>query len=336
MPGITRRRFGRGFAYVDAVGRRVSDPDVLTRIRSLAIPPAWVNVWICDDAAGHLQAVGFDARGRRQYRYHEQWRRRRDLEKFDKMMGFARTLPDLREFVADRLQGTEMDRDRALACAVRLLDLGFFRIGGEEYAETNQTYGLATIERRHVRLKADTVIFDYVAKGGRRRIEAVVDPEVAEVVAQLKRRRSGGPRLLAYRSTARSHWREVRSADINAWISEVTGGQFTAKDFRTWSATVLAALALAVSREAASDRARARAVVRAMQETAHYLGNTPAVCRRSYVDPRLVEHFLSGTVIDLPFERLGEGIVFGQPSTQGLVENAVLDLLTEDQIRLAA
>ena len=311
--------------YLDSEGTRVSDPEVLERLRALVIPPAWIDVWICTDPWGHIQAVGTDARGRRQYRYHDRWRLRRDREKFDHMLEFARALPALRKTCARHLRRPELDRERVLACAVRLLDLGFFRIGTEDYAEQNQSYGLATMLKRHVTLDGDTITFDYKAKSGKRRVQSVVDPDVHRVVQALKRRRGGGPELLAYRQGRR--WIDVRSSDINAYIQEITGADFTAKDFRTWNATVLAAVALAVSKEAHSPTARKRAVSRAFKEVAHYLGNTPTVCRSSYVDPRLVDLYSEGATISAAMGRLADGTAFGQLSTQGTVEDAVLDLL---------
>jgi DNA topoisomerase IB len=286
-------------------------------------------VWICPHPRGHIQAVGTDARGRRQYRYHDVWRQQRDREKFDHMLEFARALPKLRHCMFEHLQEEGLGRDRVLACAARLLDLGFFRIGTEGYAEENQTYGLATIQKRHVKLRPGGVLeFDYVAKGGKQRLMSVVDPMVYDVVAALKQRRGGLPELLAWRRREgrRVVWVDVRSTDINGYIKEVTGADFTAKDFRTWSATVLAAVALAVSTGAATPHARKRAVSRAYQEVAHYLGNTPAVCRASYVDPRIVDHYQSGaTVADLIQSPDWAGA--DDMATHGLVEAAVLDLL---------
>jgi DNA topoisomerase IB len=328
-PGYTRRRAGRGFVYVDAAGKRVTDAEVHGRIRDLAIPPAWTDVWICTDPVGHLQAVGTDAAGRRQYLYHPAWRQRRDREKFDHMLLFAASLPRIRRTCVKRLAHTDLDRDRVLACAVRLLDLGFFRIGTEGYAEQHQHYGLATIRKEHVSVDGDVVTFDYLAKGGKRRIQSVVDPAVHDIVSRLKRRRSGGPELLAYKVDRR--WRDVKSTEINLFIQEITGADFTAKDFRTWNATVLAAVALAVSaRAATSATARKRAVARAMKEVAYYMGNTPAVCRSSYVDPRVVDHFHAGATIADVLGKLGEEAAFGQLAFQGAIEKAVLDLL-EDQ-----
>jgi DNA topoisomerase I len=327
-PGIVRLRRGRGFSYVGLDGRPLRNPEVLARIRALAIPPAWRDVWICPLPAGHLQAVGTDAAGRRQYLYHDAWRARQDQAKFDHMLEFARTLPALRERAAAHLAEEGMTRDRVLACATRLLDRGFFRIGSEGYAEQNQTYGLATIQRRHVRLDGELIAFDYPTKGGQRRLQSVLDAEAREVVAALLRRRAGGPELLAYRHGR--VWVDVRSEDVNAYIKEQTGGDFTAKDFRTWTATVLAAVALASSFPVARSRtARTRAVRRAVEEVAQYLGNTPAVCRASYIDPRVFDRYRSGLTVAAALERLGEVDEPGEPAHQGAVEAAVLDLIEE-------
>ncbi|MBV8986758.1 MAG: DNA topoisomerase IB [Acidimicrobiia bacterium] len=328
-PGYSRRKAGKGFSYVGIDGARLTDADVVARLRALAIPPAWTDVWICRDENGHLQAVGTDDAGRRQYLYHPAWRERRDREKFDHMLNFGRSLPAIRNTCIKKLTRPEMDRERVLACAVRLLDLGFFRIGTEGYAEQHQHYGLATIRKSHVTISGDELVFDFVAKSGKRRIQSVVDPAVHEVITQLKRRRAGGPELLAYKVDGR--WRDVKSTDINDFIKEIASDEFTAKDFRTWNATVLAAVALAVSAPAAASKtARKRAIVRAMKEVAHYLGNTPAVVRSSYVDPRIVDHFEAGVTIAPALGKLGEGAVFGQVATQGAVEEAVLDLLNDE------
>jgi DNA topoisomerase I len=327
-PGLRRVRRGRGFSYLGVDGEPIRDPAVLARIRALVIPPAWRDVWICPIANGHLQAVGTDAAGRRQYLYHEAWRTRRDQEKFDHMLVFARALPRLRERATAHLGGEGLTRERVLACATRLLDRGFFRMGSEGYAEQNQTYGLATIQRRHVRLDGDLVAFDYVTKGGKRRLQSVLDPDVREVVAALSRRRDGGPELLAYRRGRALV--DVRSEDINAYIKEQTGGDFTAKDFRTWTATVLAAVALASSFPVARSRtARTRAIRRAVDEVARYLGNTPAVCRASYIDPRVFDRYRSGLTVAAALEQLGQVETPGEPAHQGGVEAAVLGLIEE-------
>ena len=329
-PGITRRRRGRGFEYIDGDGKRVADLATLQRIKDLGIPPAWTDVWICPHPNGHLQAVGIDAANRKQYLYHEDWRRRRDQEKFDHMLEFARALPKVRHHTHEHLMEEGMTRNRVMACAVRLLDRGFFRIGGEVYAETNESYGLATMRKEHVKLTDRMVIFEYIAKSKKERYLSMVDPDVFEVVSALKRRRGGGDELLAYKVGNR--WRDVKSMEINAYLKEVSGGEYSAKDFRTWHGTVLAAVALSVSTEAYSSKtARKRAISRAYQEASHYLGNTPAVCRKSYVDPRVIDRFESGVTIAGVLEELGEVEAFGEPALQGTVEEAVLDLIEESK-----
>jgi DNA topoisomerase-1 len=329
LPGYSRRRAGKGFVYLDEDGRRIGDTEVLQRIRALVIPPAWEDVWICPWPTGHLQAVGTDARGRRQYRYHDRWRARRDAEKFDHMVAFARALPDLRRRGRDLLAGDDLSRDRVLACTIRLLDLGFFRIGGEEYVEQNGSYGLATLRQEHVTLgDGHELRFDYPAKSGKRRVMTLADEDVYAVVAALKRRRTGGPELFAYRA-GRGRWVDVRSSDVNDFVKELSGGEFTAKDFRTWAGTVLAAVALAVAEGASSRTARRRAITRAYQEVAHYLGNTPAVCRKSYVDPRVVDRYRAVVTIADALIRGEDGGLTTGCAIHGAVEAAVLALLED-------
>jgi DNA topoisomerase I len=327
-PGIRRRRRGKGFEYLDEEGRRVSEPSVIERIRELAIPPAWEDVWICPYPNGHIQATGKDVAGRKQYRYHDLWRERRDRAKFEEMEDFARALPRLRKRVELELALEGMPREKVLAVATRLLDRGFFRIGSEDYAEENDTYGLATMQKRHVTVLGDVITFDYEAKGGRRHLQTFGDPQIAEIVHGLKHRRGGGDELLAYRSGRR--WTDVKSADINAYVKEATGGDYSAKDFRTWSGTVLAAVALAVSGIAAETKSsRKRAKARAVKEVARYLGNTPAVCRASYIDPRIFDRFDGGLTISgaLPELATESG---DWPDVQRAVEEAVLDLIDRD------
>ena len=299
---------------------------MLARIRELVIPPAWQDVWICPYPMGHIQATGTDAAGRKQYRYHDRWRERQDRAKFDSMCDFGRALPTLREKATADLAQPGMPRERSLACAVRLLDRGFFRIGSEGYAEDNDTYGLATLRKSHVRLgDGTTVHFDYAAKGSKRQRQRIVDAEVYEVVRILKARRGGGPELLAYKAGRR--WADVKSADINGYVKQATGGEFTAKDFRTWNATVIAAMALAVAGPAAGGtRSSARAIKRAVDEVAHYLGNTPAVCRASYIDPRVFDRFDGGLTIGGVLPKLVEE-ADEWPLTHRSVEEAVLDLI---------
>lgn len=329
-PGLTRRRQGRGFGYYDAAGNRVTDQATLARIAALVLPPAWQDVWICPLANGHVQATGVDARGRRQYRYHDAWRVQRDLEKHDRVLTFAAALPAARERMLEVLRGgDELTRERVLACAVRLIDLGFFRIGGEQYAQENGSYGLATLRKEHVTVRAGEIEVEFVGKSGKLWSRSVADPEVCDVVGRLKRRRGGGPELLAWRDGGR--WVDVRSGDINAFLRELTGVEATAKDFRTWSATVLAAVGLAVSTHAASsETARRRAVTRVVKEVADTMGNTPAVCRASYIDPRVVDHYENGSTIAGDLDALGADAGYGEPAFQGAIEAAVLRLLRDD------
>jgi DNA topoisomerase IB len=326
-------RRGRGFSIVDPDGARVDDPEVLTRVNELVIPPAWEDVWICPYPGGHIQATGVDQKGRKQYLYHPRWRARRDQQKFDDMVHFARALPALRARVDRDLARGDFGRDHVLALAVRLLDRGFFRIGSEDYAVTNESYGLATMKKRHVRVRDGVLYFDYPAKSGKRRVQAVVDPKVADDICTLKKRRGGGDELLAFKAGRR--WTDVKSPDINLWLKEATGEDVSAKDFRTWGATVVAAVGLAVSPVPDAKTARKRAVARVVKEVAYYLGNTPAVARASYIDPRTFERYQDGVTIAGVLGDLGEA---GDPGTaiQGDVEAAVLELITgEDSDALA-
>ena len=343
--GWTRRRDGDDVVYLDAEGAPLRREDA-ERVRALVIPPAWQEVWICPHPNGHIQAVGTDEAGRRQYLYHPHWRERRDRAKHERVVDVARRLPGAREVVAEHLALPGMPRERALATAFRLLDLGFFRVGGETYAEANSTFGLATIECRHVRVEGPLVRFEYVAKSSKDRSLALRDEAVrASVQVMLERDAPPDADLLAWRDDEGS-WHDVTSSDINGYVKDVVGEvrptaatsagsrtdgpvDVSAKDFRTWHATVLAAVALAVSTHAAtSAAARKRAVSRAMQEVSAYLGNTPTVARASYVDPRVVDLFEDGTTIEPILDELGVGATFGEPATHGVVEEAVLHLLT--------
>jgi DNA topoisomerase IB len=324
--GIRRRRCGRGFRYVRQEGRPVSDPETVARIRALVIPPAWEDVWICADPLGHIQAIGTDAAGRRQYRYHDLWREQRDQQKHDRMLEFGAALPHIRRVLQRHLQDHGLTRDRVLAAALRLIDLGFFRPGGEEYATENGSFGLATIRRGQVAISGGQIIFTYTGKSAKQQEQAVAEDQVCAVVRSLKRRRTGGDRLLAYRSGPR--WHDVTSTDINDYLREVAGGEFTSKDFRTWHATVLAAVGLAVSAGAASESARRRAIARVCREVADYLGNTPAVARASYIDPRVINRYQEGRTIAPELGGLGKEREFGDLATAGHAERAVLRLLS--------
>lgn len=326
-PGIRRRRAGKGFTYLDEGGERITDDDALERIRSLAIPPAWEDVWICSDPSGHIQATGSDAKGRRQYRYHDEWRAERDREKHDRILEFARRLPELREKVAADLELDGMPKERVLACAVRLLELGFFRIGGEAYAEENDTYGLATIRKAHVKVEGEAIVFDYDAKSGQRRVCQVADPDVREIILALRRRRApADEELLAYKGDD-GRWVDIKSQDINEYVQSAIGSDFSAKDFRTWVGTVLAAAGLAaVAAEGPpeSETGRKRMVAQVVRDVSEHLGNTPAVARSAYIDPRVVDRFeRDDTVVDV-LEELDDDLSGGVPEE---LEEAVLGLI---------
>ncbi len=325
-PGLRRVRRGRGFTYLDQRGDRVSDPDTLARIRELAIPPAWEDVWICSDAQGHLQATGTDAAGRKQYLYHERWRERRDREKFERALRFARTLPRLRQAVSADLKGRDPTRERVLACAVRLLDRGLFRIGSEQYADEDGGYGLATLRREHVAFDNGSILFDYPAKSGVRRVQSVQDADCGALLQALKRRRAG-EELLAYRNGRR--WVALRSDDINEYLKERIGAEFSAKDFRTWNATVLAAVALAANTDGDGTKSktyRKRHINAAVKEVAEVLGNTPAVARRAYIDPRVFDRYQAGVTIAPTLRRVKDPDLADERA-RGSIERAVLRLL---------
>ncbi|HXV91841.1 MAG TPA: DNA topoisomerase IB [Pseudonocardia sp.] len=334
--GFTRRRRGRGFSYHDADGASIINPVELTRIKSLAIPPAWTEVWICPDPAGHIQAVGTDAAGRRQYRYHEEWRRARDREKHERVLTLGTRLADVRAEVVARLREQGMGRDKVFASAVRMLDLGVFRAGGEQYApgddDDDGTFGLATLRREHVRLQRHAVIFSYPAKGGVPRTLALRDELLYKVVNSLLRRRGGGEELLAYK--VGREWVDVTSADLNIAVKELAGEEYTCKDLRTWNATVLAAVTLAAgaahSGVPRAERARRRVVSRAIKEVSEHLGNTPTVARTSYVDPRVVERFQEGRTVLPALRDLGDTSAvpdLTDDGTRARVERAIVELI---------
>jgi DNA topoisomerase IB len=296
-PGFRRIRRGRGFSYVStSAARRASvDSESLERIEALVIPPAWKNVWICPYPNGHIQAIGTDAAGRRQYLYHERWQAERSEEKYDRALSLAKHLPDWRVQLLADLRGRGLGRDRVLALAQHLIDQGYFRAGGEEYAEENGSFGLATLLRDHVHVHRGSVEFDYPAKSGVRRTVSLEDPLVIKAVRSLLRAETKTPRLLAYRTS--EGWCEVHADDLNTRFREVVGEDFSVKDLRTWHGTVLAAEAFAIAREPKSKTARRREEAAVMRAVAEELGNTPAVARRSYVDPRVITAYEEGITI---------------------------------------
>lgn len=293
-PGIARRRAGRGFFYLDEYGNRVTDPEVLDRIRQLAIPPAWTNVWICPWPNGHIQALGTDDAGRRQYIYHPVWREKQDKEKFARSLEFGTRLPRIRRAVARHL----LDDDpgiRSLAAAVRLMDKAAIRTGADEYAEDNGSYGVTTLQRRHVRINGTTVELEFMGKSGKPWERDIKDPALARFLASLP---EGPPDSLLLGSVGQDAARGgVTAAALNQYVGRIAGGAFTGKDFRTWQGTAMAARSLA--KLAASGATGPKAVVRAMEEVADTLNNTPAIARASYVDPKVLKLFEMGRTASL-------------------------------------
>ena len=293
-PGIRRRRVGRGLAYLAPDGAPVRNPAVLRRIRALAIPPAWRDVWISALARGHLQAVGRDARGRKQYRYHARWRSVRDESKYARLLAFGAALPAIREQVDRDLARPGLPRDKVLATVVRLLETTFIRVGNEEYARANGSFGLTTLRGHHVDVSGSTLRFEFRGKGGKRVSVDVTDRRLARIVKRCKE--LPGQELFQY-VDADGTRQIIDSANVNAYLREIAGEEFTAKDFRTWAGTVLAALALQEIRACDSITQAKRNIVGAVESVSRQLGNTPAICRRSYVHPGVIEAYLEGTVL---------------------------------------
>ena len=305
-PGYGRRRSGKGFTYLDTDGSRLTDGEALERIRKLVIPPAWTDVWIATRANSHIQATGVDAAGRKQYRYHDEWRTARDEAKFDHALEVAARLPQIRErLCADLTEGRGLTRQRVLAAIVRLLDMGMFRIGSDQYAvrEEDPSFGLSTLRPEHVRTRGACVLLEFTGKSGVSHSSTVGDGEVCAVLRDLKRRRRGEDRLFAYWDRGQRRWQEIRADAINDYLREASGEQMTAKDFRTWHGTVKAAAELAEAGPQPTEAKRKKAVSHAMKEVAELLGNTPAVARASYVDPRVIEAYDQGEVVGSPDER---------------------------------
>lgn len=319
-PGWHRHRSGRGFRYTDADGRPLAADDV-QRVRDLVIPPAWRDVWICPLPNGHLQATGLDAAGRRQYLYHPKWRERQDRLKFDRVLAAAELLPQARRTISDDLARSGMPLERASAAAVRLLDLGYFRIGNDYYTDANGSFGLTTLERQHVRRKDGAFVFRFVGKSGIEHNVTIDDPDVIAALQVMRSRRDVSRRLLAYRNG--SGWTELAATQVNSYLSNLFRGDLTAKDFRTWHATVIAAETLALADNVSTITARKRAVKAAVIAVAGYLGNTLTVARNSYIDPRVLDLFDSGTTIAAVARRSHP-----DPSArQAALERAVLRML---------
>lgn len=293
--GLHRVRAGTGFSYKDQAGHPIADAELRARIENLAIPPAWTDVWIAPHPNGHIQATGVDAAGRRQYIYHPTWREQKDRIKFDRALSLAESLPTARRRVTMDLRGAEPSRERALAAAFRMLDTGSLRVGSDQYAEANGSHGLATLLCSHATVSGDTVKLDFPAKSGQEWQSDITDADLATVVRGLKRRGPNG-RLLAWKNGG--EWHPVHAQDINEYVRERTGGDFSAKDFRTLHGTVAAAVSLAKHGPEPKKTARERALAQAMRDAADVLGNTPTIAKKSYVDPRVVDHYAAGTTID--------------------------------------
>src|SRR6201987_24769 len=293
-PGWARLWSGAGFVYLDEHGSAIDDPEVLERVRALAIPPAWTMVWIAPRSDAHLQATGTDRSGRKQYLYHPDWRQQRDEVKFRDMEAVARVHPRLRRRIEDPLAGAgePLSHVRVLSLSLRLLDVGLLRVGSDRYARDNQHYGLTTLLREQVTVRPDQAIFDYIGKSGKRQRLAIADVPALEVLAALKRRRGGPPELLVFR--APHGWSRIHREDVNNFLRPEARGPFSAKEYRTWNATVIAAAALAAQRPRPS-----RATAVASRAVAAVLGNTPSVARRAYIDPRVLARFSDGRGISL-------------------------------------
>jgi DNA topoisomerase-1 len=325
-PGITRRRAGTGWSYRSPEGEVIRDRTVIGRIRSLAIPPAWTDVWICPDARGHLQATGRDAKGRKQHRYHAAFREQREHEKFDRMLTFAGLLPGIRERVDHDLGRPGLPREKVLAAVVRLLELTLIRVGNEEYARLNKSFGLTTLRDRHARIEGAQLRFRFTGKSGKKHEVTLRDRRLARVVGRCQD--LPGQDLMQYIDDD-GEVRDVRSEDVNAYLREITGGaDVTAKDFRTWAGTVLTYRALRALQPGASDREARKNVVEAIRQTSERLGNTPAVARKSYVHPAVLQAYLDGGIAEALVEAAEEQAA--PPAEPSADEEAgVVDLLRQ-------
>lgn len=288
-PGIRRKRNGRCFQYLGASGKVIHDLDTLNRIKSLAVPPAWRQVWICPSSNGHLQATGRDARGRKQYRYHPRWRQARDVSKYDHMIAFARALPKIRRRVRSDLKKRGMGKRKVLATVIKLLEKSLIRVGNEEYARGNHSFGLTTLRTRHVDVSGGRLCFHFRGKGGKEHIVEIQDARLARVVGRCQE--IPGQELFQY-VDEEGQRRKIESGDVNEYLREISGGDFTAKDFRTWTGTVLAAATLREFSPFHSLAEGRKNVARTIKRVAARLGNTPAICRKCYVHPAVIQAYL--------------------------------------------
>lgn len=325
IPGFRRVRNGRGFRYLNRKGKEIRNAKDLARIQALAIPPAWTEVWICPSAHGHLQATGRDARGRKQHRYHAQWRQVRDETKYARLLAFAKALPKIRKRVARDLKLPGLSRHRILATIVKLLEVSLIRVGNEEYARHNRSFGLTTMRDRHVEVNGAKVHFRFRGKSRKEHSIAIEDPRLARIVRHCQE--LPGQELFQY-VDADGRRQDVKSEDVNQYLREITGADFTAKDFRTWAGTVLAAVALKEFEKFDSQAQAKKNVVRAVENVAQRLGNTPAVCRKGYVHPAIIESYFEGTMVRSLRQRAEEQIRKSLPQLRP-EEAAVLAMLQQ-------
>ena len=319
-PGYTRRANDGEFEYLDTEGKTIGDEQRLLRIKRLAIPPAWTDVWICPSPSGHIQATGRDTRGRKQYRYHDRWRELRDENKFGRLAAFAKALPNIRLRIAKDLKLPGLPRQKVLATVVRLLERTFIRIGNEEYARENKSFGLTTMQDRHVTVKGAQLRFRFRGKSGRQHEVDITDRRIAKIVSKCQELL--GQDLFQYVADD-GEVRDVTSQDVNEYLREITNENFTAKDFRTWAGTVLAAIALNAQGKFETKKQAKANVKTAICAVAELLGNTPAICRKCYVHPAIIEGYLSGRQI----AGLGEAIKTADNINLRAVEEAVLKFL---------
>jgi len=292
--GFRRQKNGRGFRYLDTEGKALRDPAHLARIKALAIPPAWTDIWICPLAHGHLQATGRDARGRKQHRYHQRWREVRDETKYLRMVAFARALPRIRRRVEKDLKLPGLPKNKVLATVIKLLEVSLIRVGNEEYARENQSFGLTTLRNRHVEINGSKLYFEFRGKGGKEHEIEVQNPRLARIVKTCQD--LPGQELFQYLD-AEGQRQSVGSDDVNEYLREISGADFTAKDFRTWSGTLLAALSLRELERFDSQAQAKKNLLRAIENVSQRLGNTPAICRKCYIHPAVINAYLEGTML---------------------------------------
>jgi DNA topoisomerase-1 len=330
-PGITRVSRGKAQAYVDADGKTVRDPKVLGRIKRLAIPPAWTDVWICPLENGHIQATGRDARGRKQYRYHPEWQQVRDEGKYERMIAFGRALPKIRRRVAQDLRQPGLGRSKVLAAVIRLLETTLIRVGNEEYAKANRSFGLSTMRDRHVRIHKGKLHFEFRGKSGRNHEIDLHDPRLAAIVRQAQE--LPGQDLFQYLDEENQP-QKISSDDVNGYLREIAGDEFSAKDFRTWAGTVLAAMALRQFEKFDTKAQAKKNLVQAIEAVAQRLGNTPSVCRKCYVHPVVLESYLAGSTVEMLRQKTEKSL--RQDLTRLSAEEAAVMAFVQQRLKATA